>query len=119
VAVASLTGNHSSKNTLHVDPTRQCPKSKLLETWKIDAALDQLVSEPTQMRLVENTIQSSMIDLVFTREVEKIGVFVTPSEVSDHHLVIVRTPQASKPSKALKVIKKTVKDCVTSIVWFF
>jgi hypothetical protein len=45
----------------NVDPTKQCMKTKQLEIWQTDAALDQLEDVNTRFRLVNGILQQPMI----------------------------------------------------------
>jgi hypothetical protein len=83
-------------------------KTVALESWQIDSALDQLVKEPTRMRLVDGQVKISTIDLVFAREINHIDVKVVPSEVSDHHLIIAEVQ--GPPKQHLRSLKKVVID---------
>jgi hypothetical protein len=81
----------------NADPNKDCPKSKCLDLWKTDHALDQIIDTDTHVRLVQDDVQHLMLDLVFHKEIDGITAEVFPTEMSDHHLVLVTTPAMIKP----------------------
>lgn len=93
----------------NVDPQRSDQKSRLLEIWQTECGLDQLVTNTTRMRYVDGNLQQSMIDLVFVKElVTRPTVKTTPSEVSDHHLIVTETSFPEDPS--IKFQKQVIVD---------
>jgi hypothetical protein len=93
----------------NADPAKKCQKSDALIEWQCEHGLDQLVQTQTRVRLVESNIQSSMLDLVFSKEIDSVDIEVVPSEVSDHHLVKASF-MASVMKQRVKFEKKIVVD---------
>ncbi len=92
----------------NVDPTRQDKKSKLVELWQTDCGLDQLVTDITRIREVNGSLQQSMIDLIFTKDLENVSVTPVNSEVSDHCLMVANTK--IKADVKIKFHKQIIVD---------
>jgi hypothetical protein len=85
----------------NADPERANQKSDSLIEWQLNHGLDQHVKEITRIRLVDQKLQKSMIDLVFSKEIDELSIEVKPSECSDHHLIAARF--------AMDILKQDVK----------
>ncbi len=85
----------------NADPGRANLKTDSLIEWQFNHGLEQHVEETTRIRQVDQKLQKSMIDLVFSKEIEGLLIKVSPSECSDHHLIAA--------SFALDVLKQEVK----------
>ena len=92
----------------NVDPSRQDKKSKLVELWQTDCGLEQLVTDITRTRDVNGLLQQSMIDLIFTKDLDNVTVSTVESEVSDHSLMIAKTE--IKTDVKIKFQKQIIVD---------
>jgi hypothetical protein len=76
----------------NADPRRHDKKAKILDLWQTDCGLEQHVQEDTRTRLVGTTVQSSLIDHVYSKELVVSDLQSIPSEASDHNLIMLRVP---------------------------
>jgi len=93
----------------NADPMKVCPKSRQLDIWQTECALEQHVTETTRLRSVGGVLQQSMIDLVFSKDTQNLTVSIEPTETSDHHLLMTDIPIQQKAASIL-FQKKTVID---------
>jgi len=73
------------------DLNRNDSKSKVIKLWSASNGLSQLVEGITRHRVVNDAVQESSIDLVYTNDPIDLEVRLENSSVSDHKLLIVET----------------------------
>jgi len=83
----------------NTDLSKSTFKSKRIDQWQCEYGFAQLVKDITRERLVENTIQRSILDLVFVNDQELYSVRTVLSECSDHHLVIIKAKYKKVPTE--------------------
>lgn len=98
-------------STLDDDDTNSYFPLRLeLEEWANNSDLDQLIISHTRSRLVQGSLQKSMIDLIFSNLVG-LKVDLEFDNASNHYVLVVSFPYVIKPLP--------VKKLVTHLDWRF
>jgi len=72
------------------DSLLPCPLKILLDEWSSSLNLDQIVQHKTRARLVQGTLQNSMLDLVFTNLLP-LEISQDFNALSDHEVIFIRS----------------------------
>ncbi len=92
----------------NAEPSKVCPKVRLLELWQTDNGLDQLIQNHTKAHLVGDQVQSSLLDLIFTN-IKDVSTKTVHSEASDHSLIVASIPSVNCHQE-VRFQKKIVTD---------